>query len=170
MPAGEATGGETWYDVLGAAPEMGADELRKHYHARALQLHPDKNPGDAAAASAFQRVQSAWSVLGDAAARAAYDAAQAVTAGNRISEEVDLDDLHFEPAAAGAGGAAGEEEEEEEAAAEDRYTWPCRCGENFTVTMSMLEEGCDVFGCDGCSLCIRVMYELASASDGEGQT
>jgi len=169
MPAGEATGGETWYDVLGAAPEMGTDELRKHYHARALQLHPDKNPGDAAAAAAFQRVQSAWSVLGDAAARAAYDAAQAVAAGNRISEEVDLDDLHFEPAAAGAGGAVGEGEEAA-AEAEDRYTWPCRCGENFTVTTSMLEEGCDVFGCDGCSLCIRVMYELASASDGEGQT
>ena len=156
MSADDGAGGETsWYSVLGARPDASPDELRRCYHAAALGCHPDKNPGDAEAAAAFQRVQAAWTVLSDAPSRREYDAAQAVAAGQRISAEVDLDDLTFE--------------EEAGADGDDLYTWPCRCGWGYKITTSMLEEGCDVFPCEGCSLCIRVMYELASASEEESE-
>ena len=41
----------------------------------ALRHHPDKNPGDAAAAERFRAVNSAYEVLYNESSRRAYDAA-----------------------------------------------------------------------------------------------
>jgi len=66
---------EDLYAVLGlpnrsASPE----EIRRAYFAVARRLHPDKNPGDAAAAARFALCARAYSVLGDPSSRARYDA------------------------------------------------------------------------------------------------
>lgn len=40
-------------------------EIKKAYHKLALQLHPDKNPGEEEASAKFQSLQQIYSVLGD---------------------------------------------------------------------------------------------------------
>ena len=66
---------EDLYAVLGLSSRSASpDEIRKAYFAVARRLHPDKNPGDAAAAARFALCARAYSVLGDPASRARYDA------------------------------------------------------------------------------------------------
>ena len=69
----------THYDTLGVRPDATAAEIRTAYLARARALHPDRHAGRAApdvarSERAMQDVNAAWSVLGDVAARRAYDA------------------------------------------------------------------------------------------------
>ncbi|SDH51750.1 J domain-containing protein [Roseospirillum parvum] len=66
---------EGYYTILGVTPGAGADALKRAYHRQAKQLHPDHNPGPAAA-DAFQRLVEAYRVLADPQARARYDAGQ----------------------------------------------------------------------------------------------
>jgi hypothetical protein len=61
------------YGLLGVSPDASADEIRRAYYRAARQLHPDVNP-DADAAAAMRRLNDAWAVLGDPAARRRYDA------------------------------------------------------------------------------------------------
>ncbi|MFD5214182.1 J domain-containing protein [Microbacterium sp. NPDC058345] len=57
------------YEVLGVAPTIGDEELRRAYRLRLRQTHPDTG-GDAAM---FVRVQRAWEHVGTPQDRAAYD-------------------------------------------------------------------------------------------------
>ncbi|MBN9172213.1 MAG: J domain-containing protein, partial [Microbacterium sp.] len=57
------------YDVLGVAPTVDDETLRKAYRLRLRQTHPDTG-GDAAV---FVQVQRAWELVGTAESRAAYD-------------------------------------------------------------------------------------------------
>ncbi|WP_433676043.1 DnaJ domain-containing protein [Microbacterium gorillae] len=57
------------YEVLGVAPDVTDEELRRAYRLRLREAHPDTG-GDAAL---FVRVQAAWELVGTPAARAAYD-------------------------------------------------------------------------------------------------
>jgi molecular chaperone DnaJ len=65
------------YDVLGVAPGASADEVKVAYKKLAKQWHPDVN-GDAAAATMFRDITTAYDTLSDAHRRAAYDAAAGV--------------------------------------------------------------------------------------------
>ena len=51
-------------ELLGVAPGVSADELKKAYHRLALVYHPDRNPGGDSALD-FQRVRAAFEVLSD---------------------------------------------------------------------------------------------------------
>ncbi|MDR3500029.1 MAG: molecular chaperone DnaJ [Parvibaculum sp.] len=62
-----------FYEVLGAARNASADELKKAYRSRAKELHPDRNPGDAEAEHKFKELNEAYDVLKDEQSRAAYD-------------------------------------------------------------------------------------------------
>jgi DnaJ-class molecular chaperone len=64
---------ESLYDTLGVKKSAGADELRKAYRKLARKHHPDVNPGDAAAETAFKKISAAYDVLSDDARRKAYD-------------------------------------------------------------------------------------------------
>lgn len=57
------------YDVLGVEPTADEESLRRAYRLRLRQTHPDTG-GDAAV---FIQVQRAWELVGEPAARAAYD-------------------------------------------------------------------------------------------------
>ena len=48
-------------------------DITKAYRKLARELHPDKNPGDAAAEERFKEVSAAYDVLGDDTKRAEYD-------------------------------------------------------------------------------------------------
>lgn len=63
-----------YYEVLGVARGAGDQELKSAYRKLALQFHPDRNPGDAAAEEKFKEAAEAYGVLSDAQKRAAYDA------------------------------------------------------------------------------------------------
>ena len=62
-----------YYEILGV--ERGADEnaIKTAYRKLALQYHPDRNPGDAAAEEKFKEATEAYEVLKDADRRARYD-------------------------------------------------------------------------------------------------
>jgi DnaJ domain len=61
------------YQVLGVAPEASSDEIAAAFRAHAKQLHPDRNPGDAAAAERFKELTLAYQTLVRPRSRAAYD-------------------------------------------------------------------------------------------------
>lgn len=62
-----------YYEVLGVAKSAGADEIKKAYRKIAMQYHPDRNPGDAAAEEKFKEAAEAYDVLSDADKKARYD-------------------------------------------------------------------------------------------------
>ncbi|MGH1491254.1 MAG: J domain-containing protein [Acidimicrobiales bacterium] len=68
----------THYEILGVTRQSDHDQIRRAYLSAARRWHPDRHSGkpvDEAdkAEKAMQRVNQAWSVLGDKANREAYD-------------------------------------------------------------------------------------------------
>ncbi len=62
-----------FYEILNVSRDAGEREIKKAYRAVALESHPDRNPGDAAAEERFKEAAEAYSVLSDAEKRAKYD-------------------------------------------------------------------------------------------------
>ncbi len=62
-----------YYEVLGVAKNATAEEIKKAYRKKAIQYHPDRNPGDKEAEEKFKEAAEAYDVLSDAGKRAKYD-------------------------------------------------------------------------------------------------
>ena len=62
-----------YYEVLGVDRSATLDEIKKAYRKKAIQYHPDKNPGNKEAEEKFKEAAEAYSVLSDADKRAKYD-------------------------------------------------------------------------------------------------
>jgi molecular chaperone DnaJ len=62
-----------YYEVLGVARSCDAGELKRAYRKLAMELHPDRNPGNAQAEASFKEASEAYQVLSDPDKRAHYD-------------------------------------------------------------------------------------------------
>ncbi|MGI8721765.1 MAG: molecular chaperone DnaJ [Geodermatophilaceae bacterium] len=107
-----------YYAALGVAKDASATEIKKSYRALARDLHPDKNPNNAAAEAKFKEVSEAYDVLSDTKRRGEYDEARRLFgsggfrpggfggtgAGGPGGQTFDINDL-FGGAPGGGGGA-----------------------------------------------------------------
>ena len=64
---------EDFYDILGVSKSATENEIKKAYRKKAIQYHPDKNPGDKSAEENFKKAAEAYEVLSDPDKKARYD-------------------------------------------------------------------------------------------------
>ena len=62
-----------YYEILSVTRTATEQEIKSSYRKLAMQYHPDRNPGNAAAEEKFKECTEAYSVLMDAEKRARYD-------------------------------------------------------------------------------------------------
>lgn len=62
-----------YYEVLGVAKTATVEEIKKAYRKKAIQFHPDKNPGNKEAEEKFKEAAEAYDVLSDSTKRQRYD-------------------------------------------------------------------------------------------------
>lgn len=62
-----------YYEILEVSREVTVTELKKAYRKKALELHPDRNPGNPEAEEKFKVCAEAYAVLSDPQKREVYD-------------------------------------------------------------------------------------------------
>lgn len=92
------------YDVLGISPDATPDEIKRAYKKLATRFHPDQNQGDAFFEEMFKKVNAAYEILGDEAARRDFDDELNKHAGHsdRGPTREPVDDLKIDGSAASA--------------------------------------------------------------------
>jgi molecular chaperone DnaJ len=62
-----------FYEILGINKNATAEEIKKAYRRKAIEFHPDKNPGNKEAEENFKLAAEAYEVLSDPQQKAKYD-------------------------------------------------------------------------------------------------
>jgi molecular chaperone DnaJ len=52
-----------FYEILGVSKTASAEEIKKAYRKKAIEFHPDKNPGDKVSEEKFKEAAEAYEVL-----------------------------------------------------------------------------------------------------------
>lgn len=91
-----------YYEILEVEKTATVEEIKKAYRKKAIQYHPDKNPGDKVAEEKFKEAAEAYDVLSNPDKRSRYDqfghAGLGGAAGNGgpfggFSESMSMDDI-----------------------------------------------------------------------------
>lgn len=69
------------YTLLGVARAASEDDIKKAFRKLAKDLHPDKRPGDKAAAERFKKITAAYDLLSDPEKRKRFDRGEIDAAG-----------------------------------------------------------------------------------------
>lgn len=62
-----------YYEILGVSKSANEQEIKKAYRQKAIQYHPDKNPGDKSAEDNFKEAAEAYEVLSNPQKKSRYD-------------------------------------------------------------------------------------------------
>ena len=120
--------------------------VRKAFHQRAKQTHPDKTPGKTSHAQ-FETVKNAYEQLATHQARTKYNAQLAAAAHktnnhSHLTEDVELSEWDIDTDTLG----------------QILFTYACRCGSLYELNQELLRERPDWIECQGCSLSVRPIY------------
>jgi molecular chaperone DnaJ len=87
-----------YYEVLGVDKKATAEEIKKAYRKKAIEYHPDKNPGNKEAEEKFKEAAEAYDVLSDSQKRQRYDqfghaGVGSAAGGGGFSGDFDMEDI-----------------------------------------------------------------------------
>ncbi|MDR1557534.1 MAG: molecular chaperone DnaJ [Tannerellaceae bacterium] len=87
-----------YYEVLGVEKNAAVDEIKKAYRKKAIEFHPDKNPGNKEAEEKFKEAAEAYDVLSDPQKRQRYDqfghaGVGGASGGGGFSGDFDIEDI-----------------------------------------------------------------------------
>lgn len=101
-----------YYEVLGVSKNATAEEIKKAYRQKAIQFHPDKNPGDKASEEKFKEAAEAYEILSSPEKKQRYDQYGHAGMGNQggfSGHNMSMDDIFsaFGDIFGGGGGFSG---------------------------------------------------------------